>query len=217
MGYCYQKPLGALDAPGFEFPLMVDIKEAFKTATFGWYFTRFLMILFSFIDKLPRPWVQKAVRPTGAIFAIQDVCSSSHAPGKFLSRLTEIEQGCKERISALQAESQNDMSNTVFRTALHPDSEKNQPRLSLHSLTSDAVLFFLAGTDTTAHTLTLGTWCLTKDPQRLAKLQADLDPPFQTALRYSWAGQSWKTSHTWFVQTLSFDTELTDASSSSAL
>lgn len=80
------------------------------------------------------------------------------------------------------------MSSTVFRTALHPDVEKDQPKLDLTGLSADALLFFVAGTDTTAHALTLGTWYLTKDPRRLAKLRKELESaiPDATTLPLSW-------------------------------
>jgi cytochrome P450 len=73
------------------------------------------------------------------------------------THLPQTKQGCKERILALQAESQSAMSSTVFRRALHPDLEKDQPRLDLTGLSADALLFFVAGTDTTAWALTTGT------------------------------------------------------------
>jgi hypothetical protein len=38
MNYCYQKTFGALDAPDFEYPLIVDMEEFFETSTFSWYF-----------------------------------------------------------------------------------------------------------------------------------------------------------------------------------
>lgn len=75
MNYCFQKTFGALDAPDFEFPLIVDIEEFFETATFSWYFKTFFVYIFMVIAKLPRPWVRKMIKPLGATYAIQDVCT----------------------------------------------------------------------------------------------------------------------------------------------
>lgn len=53
----------------------------------------------------------------------------------------------------------------MFRTALNPDTDKGQYRPSEKELTGDAVLMFTAGTHTTAHALTTGTWNMIKKPE----------------------------------------------------
>ena len=125
MGYCYQKTFGALDAPDFQFPLIIDFEEFFASQTFSWYFQEFFKNVFSLLDRLPRSWVDKTANSLAAIYAIQD--------------------GCKERIVEMQAELPTSESPSVFRTALRPDREKGQCELNLKGLSADALLFFVAG------------------------------------------------------------------------
>jgi cytochrome P450 len=62
---------------------------------------------------------------------------------------------------------------TVFDTWAKQD-EKRKFTPSLRQLTADAFTFHGAGTDTTAHTLTMGTWYLINDESCLAKLREEL-------------------------------------------
>ncbi len=63
---------------------------------------------------------------------------------------------------------------TVFDTVLNPDPAKGEYTPSDHDLTADAVFLFVAGTDTTANTLSLGTWQLLKNPSMLQTMQTEL-------------------------------------------
>jgi cytochrome P450 len=62
---------------------------------------------------------------------------------------------------------------TVFDTWAKED-EKRMFTPSLRQLTADAFTFHGAGTDTTAHTLTMGTWFLINDEACLDKLRDEL-------------------------------------------
>ena len=57
---------------------------------------------------------------------------------------------------------------------LNPNLEKGQFAPSLDELTADAVFLLIAGTDTTAHTLILATYCILTNPTILAKLKSEL-------------------------------------------
>jgi hypothetical protein len=82
--------------------------------------------------------------------------------------------GCGERIKELKRESEDNMTPSVFQTALHPKPEKGHPALSTNDLAADALVMFTAGTDTTAHALVTGTWNLMNNPEMLKQLQTSL-------------------------------------------
>lgn len=50
------------------------------------------------------------------------------------------------RMKEISEQSAHKMTPNVFQTALKPDNEKGQPRLSFTQLVADAGLFFAAGT-----------------------------------------------------------------------
>ncbi len=64
---------------------------------------------------------------------------------------------------------------SVFQTwARNPDDEKRTFTPTLRQITADAFTFHGAGTDTTANTLTVGTWHLINEKDCLKKLQDEL-------------------------------------------
>lgn len=67
-----------------------------------------------------------------------------------------------------------EVTSSIFRTALNPNREKGQYVANLKELAADAVLMFLAGTDTTAHALTFGTWEMVKRPEIFRRLRQEL-------------------------------------------
>lgn len=125
MAYCYQKTFGALDAPDFQFPLVIDIEPFFETQTFSWYFQGLFKTLFYLLKAVPRAWIINTISSLGATYMIQDAC--------------------QKRILQLQAEPPTSVSPSVFRTALRPDTEKGQYQLDLTGLSADALLMFVAG------------------------------------------------------------------------
>ena len=62
---------------------------------------------------------------------------------------------------------------TVFDVWARPD-EQRKFRPNLRQLTADAFTFHGAGTDTTAHSLTMGTWHLINNEDALRKLRNEL-------------------------------------------
>ena len=63
---------------------------------------------------------------------------------------------------------------SIFDTALNPDAEKGQIKLTVDDLAADTLVFLMAGTDTTAHALTIATYYVLKHPDILRKLRAEL-------------------------------------------
>jgi cytochrome P450 len=83
---------------------------------------------------------------------------------------------CKELISSLArapADSK-EVTSSMFRTALNPNREKGQYVATSDELAADAVLVFLAGTDTTAHALTIGIWEMAKKPELWKRLREEV-------------------------------------------
>ena len=63
---------------------------------------------------------------------------------------------------------------TIFDTVFETDAGKGQIRPSIDELSADSLLLLMAGTDTTAHALTISTYHVLKDPEIMRKLQAEL-------------------------------------------
>ena len=63
---------------------------------------------------------------------------------------------------------------TIFDNALNPDGEKGQDKPTIDELSADTLLLLIAGTDTTAHTLTMATYNVLHDPNVLRNLQTEL-------------------------------------------
>ena len=82
----------------------------------------------------------------------------------------------RERILALEnrpTTSSDDLP-TIFDTIFEPDAGKKKIRPTIDELSADSLLLLLAGTDTTAHALTVATYKVLKEPKIMRKLQAEL-------------------------------------------
>ena len=82
----------------------------------------------------------------------------------------------RERILALdfRPTTSSDGLPTIFDTVFEPDAGKRQIRPTIDELSADSLLLLLAGTDTTAHVLTITTYNVLKEPRIMRKLQAEL-------------------------------------------
>lgn len=153
MRYCFDTPFKALEAPDFKFPLLEAFEEFFDRTPDGWYFPKTVNAVVEKLSQLPRAWIQG---------------------NKGIAAALSMIDGCRERIVTLKQESKEKISKTVLRASLNPNIGKGQPKLNEDQLTADALVFFTAGTDTTANTLTRAIWGLLNDRPTLAKLQAEL-------------------------------------------
>ncbi|KAG8628991.1 hypothetical protein KVT40_002856 [Elsinoe batatas] len=84
----------------------------------------------------------------------------------------DMVQKSHSRVKELAQSKEKPKSSSIFGTALIP--MEDQYVASLTELSADAVLFFLAGTDTSSNTLTAGTWGLLQNPTAMTKLQEEL-------------------------------------------
>jgi cytochrome P450 len=157
MHYCYQRNFGFLDEPDFDVEIINSMREFGAILPMFWYFPGIGANLGKIIDRLS-PATQKKYFPAAAA-------------------LTYIVDQCRERISTLSSlpPSSPELKNSIFKIAVHPDKEKGQYVATPQELTGDAVLMFLAGTDTTANALTLGTYRILANPAILSLLRAELD------------------------------------------
>lgn len=82
----------------------------------------------------------------------------------------------RERILELEARPSTspDQIFTIFHAALNSDTEKGRTRPNIDELSADGLLLLMAGTDTTAHVLTVATYNALREPRVLGKLQAEL-------------------------------------------
>jgi hypothetical protein len=71
--YCNQKPLGALDAPNFQFRPIVHIEEFFDTSAYSWYVPNVLRVVIHLTTLLPLNLVEKYMPPVAAINWVQVV------------------------------------------------------------------------------------------------------------------------------------------------
>ena len=63
MDFTFNKPLGALDSPDFDFPLTRALSEALVYGHWIAYFPASFKILFKLLDKLPLWFVDKYIEP----------------------------------------------------------------------------------------------------------------------------------------------------------
>lgn len=71
--YCNQKPLGALDAPDFQFRPIMHIEELFDTSAYSWYVPNVLRVVTHLTALLPFGFVEKHMPPIAAINWVQAV------------------------------------------------------------------------------------------------------------------------------------------------
>ena len=84
---------------------------------------------------------------------------------------------CREQVLSLKLSQQKGTAASlpsIFDTILNPDTTKGQYTPPDIGLTADAVLMFIAGTETTANALLQATWGVLSNPQVLATLQSEL-------------------------------------------
>ncbi|EXJ53868.1 hypothetical protein A1O7_09204 [Cladophialophora yegresii CBS 114405] len=157
MYYCYQMSLGLLDVPKFRAKLILEFHEFGSITPFFWYFPTIGNVLNKVIFSL---LPETAVR----------LCFPSVASMK------EVMDQCKDLIDSLSRAppDSKEVASSIFRNALSPDREKGQYIATPTELAADAVLMFLAGTDTTAHALSFGTWEMIKRPEIWTRLRQEV-------------------------------------------
>ena len=78
MNYSFQRPLGALEAPGFEFPLLINAIDSFsQTVQWRLYFPKAIAVFFHVAQLLPASMKAGLVKP---LRLTQDCISVSKLP-----------------------------------------------------------------------------------------------------------------------------------------
>ena len=84
MNFSFQKPLGALDTPDFDFPLVRATDASIKDVQWILYFPRMFRSLFDAIELLPRKVLDRYLVPLAHMKSLVTVCA--YPPGHlFLS------------------------------------------------------------------------------------------------------------------------------------
>ncbi len=73
MNYCYQKTFGALDAPNFEFPLILTLEKTFHSVQWSIYCPTIFGSIFRIAMMLPSTVIEKVMSPVAANQWIQSV------------------------------------------------------------------------------------------------------------------------------------------------
>ncbi|KAJ9605319.1 hypothetical protein H2200_009976 [Cladophialophora chaetospira] len=166
MNYCYQMSLGLLNTPGFRPSLVVGIHEMGPMVPFFWYFPTIGKVMNKVIfSLLPENVVKTYVPPAAALKDIVNRC------GELIESLARAPPDSKK------------VTTSIFRTALNPNREKGQYIASQKELAADAVLMFLAGTDTTAHALMFGIWEMMKRRELWIRLRDEVASAFSETRR----------------------------------
>ncbi|KAM0796351.1 cytochrome P450 [Usnea florida] len=154
MNFIYQDPLGVLDSPNFQAPFIRAMEEFGRNSQYVFYFPKVFGTIARFMEMMPTRFVEKFMEP----LALTQWCVSV----------------CRKRIVDLQTRSGSGHPPTMFDAALNPDTEKGHFTPSTTELTSDAFLMLLAGTDTTAASLTVAVFGVLSNPHFMNKLRAEL-------------------------------------------
>ncbi|KAL8730121.1 MAG: hypothetical protein Q9181_004778 [Wetmoreana brouardii] len=154
--YAYQEDFGGLSAESFKHPVIEAGDDLLIYAQWGLYFRKLFMTLDFVTSCLP------------------DSVISTLSPQ--LLAIRNFETVCARRIQRLKARPKNYHSElpTIFDTLLNPQKNKNRAVPSNAVLTSEAILMLLAGTDTTANCLVVGTYGVLHSPKTLEKLSYEL-------------------------------------------
>lgn len=151
MTYSFGKPFGALDYANFQHPLILAVEAFFTMNLASQYFAPIAYPLAKLLEYLPE---------------------SLQGP---FAAMTALTKGCRQRVLELKARGKSSgAAPTLLDNALNPNLEKGQPESSMDQLTGDSVLTFVAGTDTTAHTLCQGTFAVASNAPVMQKLKAEL-------------------------------------------
>jgi hypothetical protein len=75
--YCNQKPSGALDAPDFQFPPIVQVEEVMSTSVYAFYAMNLLRMVTHLTSLLPLKFAEKYMPPVAAINWVQTVGHAS--------------------------------------------------------------------------------------------------------------------------------------------
>ncbi|KAJ9602769.1 hypothetical protein H2200_012549 [Cladophialophora chaetospira] len=172
MRYCFaDEGFQTLESKEFRSPLIVKLEQFFDTIMPIIYFPKTMTWLTNQLGKL------------------SDATQDKVAPG--LAATNYIMDECKKKITTIL---ENGGSQSTFPTIFDSWADQSKRKTewipSIYQLTCDAFTMFAAGTDTTAHTLTIGTWYLMKNPTMLAKLRNELRTaipnPDSNSLKPAW-------------------------------
>ncbi|MCJ1379550.1 hypothetical protein MMC17_002651 [Xylographa soralifera] len=162
VNYAYGEDFGGLRTKDFLHPVIAVGDTLLIYAQWAIYFRKVFYALDTFYDWLPDKILKVLSPQVLGMRKFQLTCAYSIYNLKY------------NRETVLSAPP------TIFDTLLDPAANKGRPVPSDAVLTSEAVLMLLAGTDTTANTLTVATYAVLRNPQIRHSLLAELNEAMPT-------------------------------------
>lgn len=152
--FCFGKPIHAIDAPGFNAPIVLAMDASLPICIFFKYSTLFK----NFIMKSP-PWLSKKLSPQTA-------------------GLADLNQLLLQQINDLTADPEKlkflPHNMTIYHRLLDKDAYRDKTVPSAGSLYDEGQALMYGGADTVGNTLMVGTFHLLKQPEKLQKLREEL-------------------------------------------
>ncbi|MCJ1422885.1 hypothetical protein MMC29_000765 [Sticta canariensis] len=153
--YIYQEDFGGLSSKDFRHPLIEACDTLFKGSTWSVYFRR----TFAVLDRI------------GSLLSDRTLAFLSPS----VSAIKQFQARCAISIKKLKQRSPSSSNpSTMFDVILNLGKNESKEILSESDLTAEAVLMLLAGMDTTANALVVGTWGILQNEEVHKKLQNEL-------------------------------------------
>jgi len=162
--YAYGGDFGGLEAKDFEHPVINVVEDLTKNAQWASYFRRTFAVIEGVLNVLPDKLL--------AFFSPE------------MQAMRDFEVRCKDTIQKLvnKDNSNEEKTPTMFDQFLGLGEEKEVRDRPTHAdLASDAIQVLLAGMDTTANALVVGTWGILQNPQIHQRLLDELCEAFPHA------------------------------------
>ncbi|OAP62024.1 hypothetical protein AYL99_04227 [Fonsecaea erecta] len=157
MSYCFaDQGFKSLEADEFQSPMLLALEQMFDVMQYTIYWHNAARMLLRLLSRMTKEQAEKYVPALAATNWISEQCRQKVE--KIMSR-----QGSQSKYP------------TVFDAWADPSFKKDSFNPTLEQLTADAFVFHGAGTDTTAHTLTLGSWHIMNNKEIVSKLRKELE------------------------------------------
>lgn len=192
MRYCFaDEGFQTLESRDFRSPMLIKMEQFFETIMPIIYFPKSMKWVTNQLDRLSDATQDKMAPGLAATNYLMNVSRLPHG----LICLSDVEHRAARRKSRLSSRMavlnppsppfsilgptipRRKRSGSLLYTSSHVMHSRRSPHLQSSSLSpplTSQTSMFTAGTDTTAHTLTIGTWYLMKNPTMLAKLRSEL-------------------------------------------
>ncbi|KAL9108702.1 MAG: hypothetical protein Q9227_006498 [Pyrenula ochraceoflavens] len=158
MAFAFHENFGGLEAQNFLHPTILAMDNLFIFSLWGMYFPNFYDAIDTLIDQLPR--------------RLMNVCAPAMIDfGAFIKSRSRLAKSVKQ---SRKAENGIYSDKTVYDLLLNSSTKRQEKPLDDSILAAEASLMFLAGTDTTANALAVGTFNILSSPKIYDRLYKEL-------------------------------------------